>query len=736
MQTELRLAWATALLCGIGADARAAEHAEADFGRELPIVRSLGLGGSMDAAVDGDTLYVIGRGNLHVADVSDPAAPRIVGRLAGLGYTRQIEVRRGVAYVTAREDGLFVVDVTNPHAPALLSHYDTIELATGIALSGDVAFVACRTAGVELVDVSDPRRPIHLSTVRTGEAQSVVARDGFLYAGVWGSKELVVCDVSDPYRPAVISRTPLDGYGDGVTLAGRHCFVATGHHARGWRRADGQASPQFGAGHGLEIFDVGDPAKPVFVSRVKTRRFYRIGMDIWDVIVAGDCAFLGDTHNGVFVVDVSDVENPRFVGHRQLAPVPGRVDGLDTGERLPAPVGGIALAKDTLYVAGAWTDLHVVDASGLARPPESEPDRGPTIPPKRPAQADPRFRVYRPEGQVYSLAFADDTALVAAGAAGLHAVALWPEIERLKVFPTEGFARDVAVHGDLVYVAESSGGLTIWRRDDAELLEPVARYRPKRGGVGQVVVPPPGRYALVHVGQNELQIVDVRDPREPKMVQSDRHLGLFYTFPLMRGLLDDRYAACLWHASGYRWYDLYGGPKPVYSGDHLAMRASFADGMAVLGRKALLVGRGKYALIGRGERGPARELPWRGVEGCYLTGEPTIDGHTLYLTNRVRGTVQAVDISQVESPRLLAEAQLAEHPGPIVVHRGVPVIPGGYEGLLVPTSWGHRPAPERSTSQSARGAMPSPDGAATGKTSASGARRFMSAATRSTSNRM
>ncbi len=75
------------------------------------------------------------------------------------------------------------------------------------------------------------------------------------------------------------------------------------------------------------------------------------------------------------------------------------------------------------------------------------------------------------------------------------------------------------------------------------------------------------------------------------------------------------------------------------------------------------------------------------MKGCYLTGEPTIDGHTLYLTNRVRGTAQAVDIARIQRPRLLAEAQLAEHPGPIVVHRGVPVIPGGYQGLLVPTSW-------------------------------------------------
>jgi hypothetical protein len=441
-------------------------------------------------------------------------------------------------------------------------------------------------------------------------------------------------------------------------------------------------------------------------------------MDMWDVRIAGDYAFLGDTYNGVFVVDISDIENPRFVGHRQLAPKPRTIDGLETGERLPAPVGGIALAKDTLYVAGAWTDLHVVDATGTAKFPGKEPDQGPEIPAGRAPRVDPRFRVYRPEGQVYGVAMFGETALVAAGAAGLHAVALEPEIRRLRVFPTDGFARDVAVHGDRVYVAEATGGLSIWRRDDeavlgrasdknvppltlpspplsrsagggegtfesAACLRRVGRYRPQRGGVAQVVVPPPGRYALLHVGQNELQIVDVSNPQNPILLLTDRHLGLFYTFPLARDLLDDRYACCLWHASGYRWYDLYGGPKPVYSGDHFAMRANFADGMAAIGSKALLVTRGKYALIARDEKRPREDWTFHGVPGRYLSGKPTIDRAIMYLSNRVRGTVQAVDISRIESPRLLADIQLDEHPGPIVVHNGIPVIPAGYQGLLV-----------------------------------------------------
>lgn len=672
------------LRIGLGAD-----DVSTDFGIQLPQIGVLGIGGVMDCEVDKDRLFVIGHGKLCVADISIPTKPAPLATLTGLGNTRQIDICRDVAYITSREDGLFIVDVSRPESPRLLCHYDTIELATGIAVCDQVAFVACRTAGVELVDVSDPANPTHLSTVRTGEAQSVTARDGLLFAGVWGSRELVICDVADVYSPSVISRTPLDGNGDGVCLWDQYCFVATGHHARGWRRETGEASDEYGAGHGMEIFDITDPSQPKFCSRIKTRRFYRIGMDMWDVVVSGNHAFLGDTYNGVFVIDVTDVTAPDFIAFRQLPEVRRNIDGLDGGESLPGPVGGIAVAKDTLYVAGAWTDLHVLQADGATPPPGVPATSAP--PPNAPRKTGrnqesalgKNLRSYRPEGQVYSVSMLDDTALVAAGAAGLHAVQLWPTIRKLAVFPTAGFARDVAVHGRKVYVAEANGGLSIWEPNDATVLRRIGLYRPKAGGVAQVVLSPQGKLALLHVGHNELQIVDVQNSAASKLIMSERHLGLFYTFPIARTFLNDRYACVLWHASGYRWYDLDGQTPPMRSAHHFAMRANFADGIGMLDDQAILVTRGKYALLQRTETRPVEELPFYEIPGVRLTGKPTLDGDTMYLSNRVLGTVQAVDISDLQHPRLLSQIQLNEHPGPVVVHKKVPVIPAGYQGLLV-----------------------------------------------------
>lgn len=649
-------------------------HPEDRYGRRLEVVGALGVGPCMDVAVAGRWLYAIGNGELRVADLSAPASPRLVARLGDLGNTRQIEVRDGIACITAREDGLFLVDVSTPDRPAPLCHYDTIELATGIALSGPVAFVACRTYGVELVDITDPRRPRHLSSVRTGEAQSVVARDGILYVGVWGTRELVICDVRNPRQPVILARAPLDGYGDGVDVRGRFCYVATGHHARGLKQRDDPADPAYGAGHGLEIFDVADPAKPSLVSRLKLPRFYSLGMDMWGVTVAGPYAFVADTFNGVFVADVSDPARPHFVAHRQL-------DYVEK-ERKPSFVGGIALSKDYIYVAGGYTDLHAVAAPGLALPPTPEPDHAPAIPPET-AAADARFDVYKPAGQVYAVAFAADTAWVAAGAAGLHAVQLWPEIKVLATLPTDGFAMDVKVLGEMVFVAEGRGGLSIWHRGDGAAVERVGRYAVPGQSIKQVVVPVPGRYALLHVGQNTLQIVDVANPAQPRLVMKDSRLGLLYGDQITHGLIGSRYASCFWHVTGFYWYDLYGAPTPAYTGDNYAQRLSAENGAAVLGDALLVTYAGGYFVLAPKETRPPEALPRFGIEGRRLDGKPSIFGNRLYVSNRFWGRVTRVDISKPEAPRCLDALDLDGNPGRVVERNGKMIIPAGYQGLLV-----------------------------------------------------
>jgi hypothetical protein len=660
------------MMFGVGAENTVPGHPEGLFGKTLVETGKLGVGPSMDSAVDGNFLYVIGKGKLRIARLDDPSRPALVSTLEGLGNTRQIEVADGIAYITSREDGLFLVDVANPLRPAILCQYDSIELATGIAVAGKVAFVACRSIGVELVDVADPRKPRHLSSVRTGEAQSLVARDGILYVGVWGSRELVVCDVGDPWSPRVLSRTPLDGFGDGVDIRGKYCYVATGHHARSLKKHDASDSG-FGGGHGLECFDVTNPAKPVWISRVKLPRLYSLGYDIWDVQVSGTVAFVGDTYNGVFAVDISDPLRMHFVGHRQL--------DWDTARKQFGVVGGFAIGTDHLYVAGGTTDLHVIAAPGMATPRGREKGRAPTIAPK-PDSSDPRFHRYLPGGQVYAVAISGSTAFVAAGSAGLHVVDLSEGgIARRAVVETGGFALDVKLSGSLVLTAEGKGGLAIssWENGRMAML---GRYQDTYFPVKQVVPVSNLPYALLQVGGSQLQMVDVSNPRRPEFVTRDKQLGLLYGYQISEGVLEDRWALCFWHVSGFHWYDLKGGEVPAYGGN-FQINMSPADGAVFLDRHALAIARGGYFLLRPREIAPIEGVKVVTIAGHPLSGKPSLYGKTLYLANRFTGTVRVVDLETLDEPRLRRSFEISGNPGIVREFRGKLVIPAGYQGLLL-----------------------------------------------------
>ena len=90
------------LACGCALAASAANGAV--FGSP---VRVEGTASKMMAVcLDGNRLYVGGGPDFYVFDVSEPLRPKKLGHIDGLAYVRQIAVRNGMAYVSAREAGL------------------------------------------------------------------------------------------------------------------------------------------------------------------------------------------------------------------------------------------------------------------------------------------------------------------------------------------------------------------------------------------------------------------------------------------------------------------------------------------------------------------------------------------------------------------------------------------------------------------------------------------------------
>lgn len=638
-------------------------------GESFPIIGTLGTGPSMDVAVQGDRAFVIGRGKLHVLDIREPSRPRVLGTLDGLGNTRQIAVSDGVAYVAARESGLFIVDVRAAQ-PKLITHYDSIELATGVAVAGKVLFIAQRHFGVELVDVTDPAQPRHLSTIRTGEAQSVAYHNGFLYTGVWGTSEVVTAEVRDPRHPRILSKVPLDGYGDGLAVHEGRLYAATGHHSRAPHRKPGD--PGFGLGHGLEIFSLAGPAQPRFLGRVKFPRFYEIGFDMWDVQVAGSTAFVGDTHNGLFAVDVRDPASPVIIGRTEL-PQPS------AGSKHAGFVGGFGLVRDHVYAAGGETDLHILSAPGLAQPLCQALGAVPVIPSRsEPVDA----RVYHPGGQVHAVAVRGEVAVAACGRAGTHLLRVGEDLSLLGVQPTQGVVTDVCLLRDTVLAAEGTAGLSLWTlKGDGSLAE-LGRYVVPGGRpVKYVALPEPGRFALVQVGSNSLHILDVSDPANPRLVLEDKRHGLLYGHQLCDQLLAGRYAAVFWHVSGLHWYELSGN-EPVFAGNHPEGSFDPLSGLAVLDGQLLTTRKGGLLRFAQTETRALDSLPVSRAGKTWLSGKPTVQGSRLALANRASGDVFLLEISGGEQPKLLQTLSLEGNPGRVAFSGDRLLIPAGYEGLI------------------------------------------------------
>ncbi|QNN22007.1 hypothetical protein HED60_06880 [Planctomycetales bacterium ZRK34] len=675
------------------------------FENEQHPTADAGIGPGMDVVRDGDYLYMLQQRDLAILSLKNPAKPIEVGRLKTVGNLRQIAIHGDVAYITAREDGLFIVDISDRKAPKLLSRYDSIEFATGIAVEGQYAFVAQRWFGVEILDISNPAKPRHVSVVRVGEAQSCVVSDGYLYAGAWGECRVAICDVRNPADPKQVATVKLNGRGDGLCVENGLLYAAYGHHQPGAKTS--LDDPRYGYGNGMEIYDVSNPAKPKRLSRVQFAwRYYYGWPDTWRVRLALPYAYLYHTHNGVFILDVSDPRQPKELAQIRIPRRPGekgyrKLSTKDkSGSRpvaLPfdpeqvsySPVCGLETVDGYMYFTGMFTDLHVYKNEALVKPIT----HGENNAAKLKAVGDfhdfkalkpfdlKALATYRPQGQVYAAVEHGGYIYAACGSAGIHV--LDSKLGLLKKHPTAGFAMDVQVLEKKLYAAQGSGGLVCYALDGPSLRK-LASYKTS-GSIKQVRVAPNDRFAVVHVGGSTYEILDVSAEHEIKQVKRVRGWGgLVYYRQLCNGFIDDRYICGTWCAGRTFMSDL-GGNKPVDLPDPINLLPDMrSGGYCAFGPYALLTRSGGYSFYKPRLTGEydASVPVYRIQGGPAFRGKPAIRDNILVACDRVDGDVTVVDISDLTAPKLVRQFKVSGNPDVPFVGDGYVLIPAGYQGLI------------------------------------------------------
>ena len=577
-----------------------------------------------DVAVSGDYVYLTGSG-LRVFDRSVPTNPRLVWSELP-GDTQGVVVSADVAYVvgswgeeTERWSGLQVLGVTKPTNPQLLGQCRAQHgVWWALTVSGPYAYVVGADTGLQILDLRHPRQPQCVGAILEGTTTwDVAVGAGHAYV-TDSTAALWVFDVSDPRNPHAVSRLPGEwgsNAGGLVALSGQYCYVASAS--------------------GLKVIQVADP---------------------YNLEVVGACA-PSAFENAIHMTVVGDyVLAP--TGQSSSQPAVGRLSVIDVSNpTMPTEVAAhettcsaAIVSGEHVYLAGN-DGLTVLQADFLASAPliYRQPQGGHAV-----------------RGESLTLRVATDPGMVSSY--------IWhkdgnPFTEDGRISAVDGptlHIRDVenSDAGDYTVRVSRGAQAGISQPATIEVLEPLALSVVGQVGVEHSRVLAVGADYVWLEGRNSLVIVDVADPKNPRIV------GHWVTTHTVEDLaVQGSYACVATHDSGLVVIDASNpaNPHPIGTCD-----TGPAYAVEVSGHYAFVTGE-PFRLSVIDVSDPAA---LRRVGSCDLD-----DGLTLYLYKMRLAVDRVREYAYLASSRGFLVIDISEPTNPTLAS----AYETGYDGLNVAT---------------------------------------------------
>jgi hypothetical protein len=233
-------------------------------------------------------------GSVFVIDINDPPnvsdSSNIGGCNTGGGL---IDLVLSGNHALLIGDECIVVDIhdpTNVSDVSLVGRYDLYCYA--VAAEGDYVYINAWYSGNYYLYVLYCLVPSNPSVLRTHDTVSFtrkVAIDGD-YAYVADGSGLKVFSISNPSSSSEVASCSIAGGISSVAVHGPYAFVG------------GQSS-------GFSVIDISDPEAVNNNSVINVDPHPSL-ISAWDIKVRGDLAFVADNQDGLIVIDISDPENP------------------------------------------------------------------------------------------------------------------------------------------------------------------------------------------------------------------------------------------------------------------------------------------------------------------------------------------------------------------------------------------------------------------------------------------
>lgn len=656
---------------------------------------------SNQSLVDGEYLYSINNGSLHVYRLLEDGKTEKVATLGGMAITRDMAFNsdRTALVITSRHNGAYLIDISDPENPVKSGHYDTLEATTGVSVAGNYAFLCDGYSGVEIVDISDIRRPGWVNTLsNNAEYQDCFVADSYLYVGAYDNRRIDIYDIEDLGAPNLLSQINLDGAGQGCYVKDGILYAATALNSS--NASNSKSCFGAGTGNGLEIYSISNPKKPERLSVTKLDGRYNASgcsfrdtnndqiCDVWDVQVSGRYAYMSSMFQGLYIYDVSAPEAPVLVKHIQL--------------NIPLDSAGYATFGDDKLLNWDWTEsgrgcmFHVtltdqkiyatIKNMGVyalewenAVPIETVNLTGTliTIQEEKTAIKNATVQKYKSNGSVWS-AIADEKYIYAAcGDAGL--VLLDQNMNEVDVYHTETAVRDVKKSGKYLYTAESGGGIGVYNIVDKKL-ERVAILPTSNELLfaSQLQIFDEGKCLLVQMSNSNHSAVDISNPEKPQWSNTKLpRVGTMYYRNIASGTTEQGWISVIGRKQ-ISWYSAENGTVNLEN----SMENQFFrkdGGITAIGKYSLVVTNNGIVAI---DPETGEFTPTMHFGSMRISGKPSYGDGLLVISDTPNGLVTMIDFSNLENPVPMGQFKLSSNPDIAFIRGNTILLPCRRGGLL------------------------------------------------------
>ena len=498
-------------------------------------------------AVSGEKAYIISNdGDLWIIDISDKFNPVLLSRNFISYHIKSVKVTGDYAYVV-KDKSLAVIDISNSAAPAIVGEYGSILIndldivddriygttAAGLAVydingfniigsydnpntspyrwvkvDGDYAYVT-DSAGLSILNISDPNGIYNISACPL-DYSPIGMQIGGDYVLTLSYGQLDVINVTDISTPGIVSTFYNNSVNDNVYNRNLYCdnmraYVSCTSMIDGFIILDFTDPADLtpvgifnslicGWPHGFDIVgdlayiagedstfvvvDISNPADPIVLGKCTSPSF------AWNVKVSGNYAFVADNSGGLMVIDVSDPSEPYAVST------------YDT----PSYARDVNVVDNLAYIADRESGIIIFDISDPLNPVML-------------GEADT-------PGPCIKFAVQGDYAYVADGNFQVINIANPSNPYHVFEYITPKSSEAIAVEGDYAYVTVDKIGLYIFDISNPE--NPVFVDSAYVGKSLSGAYYSSGYVYLCGYWPGSLHIIDVSDPTCPIIVYENR----------------------------------------------------------------------------------------------------------------------------------------------------------------------------------------------------------------------